>query len=246
MQVMTNLLDNAIKFTENGFVEVSLIERDSYVECVIRDSGLGISENDLPKVFNKFQQFGRQAGAGAKGTGLGLVIAKAIVEMHKGKISVESLYGKGTTFKFILPIYTYDTLVKEYAEAGIKKAHDNNANFSLIVIKVRDIEKLNQMLEPDKIQGLLKDLEGVIKGGLRGAGDTALNNSGEYSIFLNDCGKENALRIEGRIEQMIDEYFSSFDLKERVHLKFICTTYPDEAKSAQEFIVKAKKGEQGG
>ncbi|MDD5128513.1 MAG: PAS domain S-box protein [Candidatus Omnitrophica bacterium] len=103
IQVFTNLIDNAIKFTEKGHIGVSLTERESEVEFVINDTGIGIAEEELPKVFNKFLQFGRTDGGGEKGTGLGLSIAKGLIELHGGKIRIESEFGKGTKFIFTLP-----------------------------------------------------------------------------------------------------------------------------------------------
>ena len=69
----------------------------------MRDTGVGIAKENLPKLFDKFEQFGRVNGPGEKGTGLGLSIAKGIVELHGGKIWAESETNKGTTFIFTLP-----------------------------------------------------------------------------------------------------------------------------------------------
>lgn len=103
IQVFTNLIGNAMKFTEKGQIEISLSDSESALECAVKDTGIGISKENLPKVFEKFRQFGQGPAFGEKGTGLGLSIAKAIVEMHKGKIWVESEIGKGTKFVFIIP-----------------------------------------------------------------------------------------------------------------------------------------------
>jgi len=105
IQVFTNLLSNSIKFTEKGHIGVSFIDRENEVEFVISDTGVGISAEDLPKVFDKFLQFGRTAGSGEKGTGLGLSIAKGLVELHGGRIWAESELGKGAKFIFTLPKY---------------------------------------------------------------------------------------------------------------------------------------------
>lgn len=102
-QVICNLIDNAIKFTKEGHIEISVREKDDTVECSICDTGIGISKENLPKLFSKFQQFGRMTGPGEKGTGLGLSIAKGIVDLHGGKIGLESELGKGTKVIFILP-----------------------------------------------------------------------------------------------------------------------------------------------
>lgn len=102
-QIFTNLIHNALKFTAKGWVEVSIAERNGFVECGVSDTGSGISPEDLPKVFGKFQQFGREVGPGGKGTGLGLAICKGIAELHQGTISVQSKVNRGTRFIVTLP-----------------------------------------------------------------------------------------------------------------------------------------------
>ncbi|MFH1654306.1 MAG: HAMP domain-containing sensor histidine kinase [Pseudomonadota bacterium] len=102
-QVITNLISNAVKFTHEGFVEISLREKGNQIECTVRDTGVGIAKEDMPKLFSKFEQFGKPKVTKEKGTGLGLSIAKGIVEEHKGKMFVKSELGKGTEFTFTLP-----------------------------------------------------------------------------------------------------------------------------------------------
>ena len=103
-QVLNNLLSNATKYTpEGGKIKIELQDRKDRVDVSVSDTGIGIAKENLPKVFSKFQQFGRRAGGGAKGTGLGLSISKQLVEMHKGTIIVESEPNKGTRFSFSLP-----------------------------------------------------------------------------------------------------------------------------------------------
>ena len=102
-EVFINLLGNAVKFTDKGCIEISAEDKGSEVECFVRDTGIGIAEENLPKVFDKFQQFDRVSGPGERGTGLGLSIVKGIIEMHNGNIRVESRCGEGTKFTFVLP-----------------------------------------------------------------------------------------------------------------------------------------------
>jgi signal transduction histidine kinase len=102
IQVLINLIGNSMKFVEKGFVKISIMENQEVVVCTVEDSGKGIAVEDLPKVFGKFKQFGQQ-DSGVKGTGLGLSISKGLVELHKGKIWVESALGVGTKFIFELP-----------------------------------------------------------------------------------------------------------------------------------------------
>lgn len=103
VQVLTNLLDNAIKFTNEGHVGIQIRDRGYTIECTVYDSGIGIAKEDIPKIFNKFEQIKRTAGAGGKGTGLGLFIVKGIIEAHGGSVWADSVYGKGTSFSFVLP-----------------------------------------------------------------------------------------------------------------------------------------------
>ncbi|HAH20623.1 MAG: hypothetical protein A2Y00_02160 [Omnitrophica WOR_2 bacterium GWF2_43_52] len=102
-QVFTSVIDNAVKFTEKGHIEVQIQETADTVECVVSDTGRGMTKEASANVFDKFQQFGREYGPGQKGVGLGLAITKGIIELHKGKIWIESELGKGTRVSFSLP-----------------------------------------------------------------------------------------------------------------------------------------------
>jgi PAS domain S-box-containing protein len=103
-EVITNLLTNAISYTyTDGSVSVSVEENEHDIITHIRDTGEGIPREALQHLFTKFFRVSGKLEQGSKGTGLGLYISKTIVEMHYGKISVESEVGKGSTFTFTLP-----------------------------------------------------------------------------------------------------------------------------------------------
>jgi len=103
----TALISNSLKFTPGGgWIKVTCASQDNHVLLSVRDSGVGIAEEDLPKLFDKFTQFGRKAGPGENGTGLGLAIVEKLVEVHGGTIHVESEVNKGTTFTISLPLIT--------------------------------------------------------------------------------------------------------------------------------------------
>lgn len=103
-RVMVNLLSNAIKFSaENTVVAVVAREKDKLVEILVRDTGRGIPGESLAKLFQPFSQVEAADGKRGKGTGLGLVTVKMIVEKHGGKIDVDSALAKGTTFTITLP-----------------------------------------------------------------------------------------------------------------------------------------------
>jgi signal transduction histidine kinase len=104
LQVFTNLVNNAIKFTEKGYVELEARIEGDVAVCRVIDTGPGIAAKDRPKVFGKFQQFGHAARGGDRGTGLGLSLCKGLVELHGGKIWVEGRAEAGTEFVFQLPL----------------------------------------------------------------------------------------------------------------------------------------------
>jgi len=105
VQVITNIVNNAVKFTEKGSITVKTAKSGNNAVCVsVKDTGKGIKKHDLDKAFHEFEQLETEIDRKTGGTGLGLAISKEIVERHKGKIWVESKWGKGSTFSFILPI----------------------------------------------------------------------------------------------------------------------------------------------
>jgi len=104
-QILINLINNAIKFTERGGIEV-IIEKPAH-QCIttrIKDTGIGIPGDEIGKVFDKFYQVSHPHAAKSKGSGLGLAITKTLVELHGGTIWVESEEGKGSEFCFTLPV----------------------------------------------------------------------------------------------------------------------------------------------
>jgi signal transduction histidine kinase len=110
-QVLINLVGNAIKFTDAGEVAIKAEAKNGSFYVSVRDTGPGISAADQAKLFQEFQQADNTITRKKGGTGLGLAISKRIIEMHGGKIWIESQPGQGSTFAFTLPV-----LVERQAE----------------------------------------------------------------------------------------------------------------------------------
>ncbi|MCI9161722.1 MAG: response regulator [Lachnospiraceae bacterium] len=108
-QILLNILSNAIKFTKKGYVRAYITgkpgrnEDEELLTFCVEDTGCGIREEDLPKIFEDFRQVDSKRNRSVEGTGLGLAIVKHLVELMKGTIQVESIYGKGTTFTITIP-----------------------------------------------------------------------------------------------------------------------------------------------
>lgn len=104
-QVLNNVLDNAVKFSDRGgFVEVRITATEAEVTVAVIDNGPGIPAAEMSKLFTPFGTAGARGTAGEKSTGLGLAIARRVVEGHGGRIWVESEEGSGSTFAFTLPL----------------------------------------------------------------------------------------------------------------------------------------------
>ena len=244
VQVFTNLLGNALKFTEKGCIEISAKELEDEIEFVVSDTGIGISKDNLTKLFNKFQQFGRIDSAGEKGTGLGLSIIKGIVKAHHGKIRAESTLGVGSKLIFTLPKYTTnDVLFHEYINNNIKEAIKKNSKMSLIAVSIFEFNKLNQKLSSQILDSTLKDVEEMLRNNNCRAGDVVVREDNVNIVFLSNCDKKNALKVEGRIKKILDDYLKQQGLTKKIEFQIGCSTYPDDGLYAEKLLKIAEKSE---
>ena len=109
-QVLLNLVGNAIKFTDRGEVEIRASAANGQFVLTVRDTGPGIADADQDRIFGEFQQIDNTDTRRKGGTGLGLAISKRMVEMQGGMISVDSVLGRGSTFRVVLPVHVEPAL----------------------------------------------------------------------------------------------------------------------------------------
>jgi two-component system phosphate regulon sensor histidine kinase PhoR len=103
-ETISNLLANSVKYTpRNGKIDVNVRDRGNSILIQIKDTGIGIPKDELPRIFEEFYRASNAKRVERDGTGLGLSIAKQVIERHRGKIWVESEEGKGSTFSIVLP-----------------------------------------------------------------------------------------------------------------------------------------------
>ena len=102
-QILLNLLGNALKFTESGEVRLSAVIQDGWIELAVADTGIGIPQDKQERIFDAFEQGDASTERTHGGTGLGLSVAKQLVELHGGRIWLESVVGQGSVFRFTLP-----------------------------------------------------------------------------------------------------------------------------------------------
>ena len=128
-QVLVNILNNAVKYTEKGYVNIDVSYEKNGGECTvfftIKDSGIGIKEEDIPKLFEKFDRFDMNKNKTIEGTGLGLAIVKSLLSMMNGTIDVESEYGKGSTFLLRIPQkINSDESISDYKKQYVTRSAD--------------------------------------------------------------------------------------------------------------------------
>ena len=148
LQVMINLLNNAAKFTEKGCVSVEAVNvDDDFVEVRVADTGLGIPPGEVLKIFDKFHQLEQRDKKGTmEGTGLGLAICKEIVEHYNGRIWCESAVGKGSVFKFRLPV-SRDVGLATYEEALVQPVVQTANDSAPLVLAVDDNPGIREYLQ---------------------------------------------------------------------------------------------------
>lgn len=172
-QVLTNLVSNAIKFTrENGTIEItsSRMSADEirnnkffetvpenlsseYVKIAVKDNGIGIAPEDWNKVFEQFKQIENSLSRKVGGSGLGLPIAKRLMEAHKGFIWLESELNKGSTFYLAIPIMTEREIFVHSLEQDIQKAKQEHINIALVALSERENgEQIDKLLAENVVR----------------------------------------------------------------------------------------------
>lgn len=158
-RILNNLLENAIKFTDAGEVNVEVSKQDGQVEIVVSDTGIGISETFLPQLFGEFEQESTGLSRSHEGSGLGLAITKRMIEGLKGTIDVESEPGVGSTFRVSFPAYVNESERKqrttrplpaqpEAAERRIaKRTGEGQGERKSRLLLVEDNEDIRPLLE---------------------------------------------------------------------------------------------------
>lgn len=239
IQIFTNLVGNAMKFTEKGHIEISAVQKELFVECRVSDTGMGIAQENLSRVFGRFQQFGRTPGAGEKGTGLGLAITKGLVELHRGDIHVESEFGKGTSFVFTLPTYTLENSFKLCMEDAVKDANAHGSKVSVMRIAFLNGDPAHKP-SLNKIEALIQESRDKIQSGLSGKVSRILPDPAGLAVVLMNCEPDGLVKMKTHLQKVFTESLIREFFPGEVKWECGCATYPDEAKDVDELIRKAE------
>ncbi len=221
-QVVSNLINNAIKFTEqNGAIVIKVDVLEAKVRVGVFDTGVGIAQDDLSRLFRKFSQVAPNNINKHRGMGLGLSISRDLVEKHGGEVWVESKLGQGSKFYFTLPrLYTEKTLDKNVRKR-INRLLDKRISLYLLNILIVNFEEFKTRIKV-KPRRLFKDLKLMI--GLvlkeyekpeREKPEFILEGyqRGEWSILFPEIKEGEAVKICQELKSKINRYFLEHKVK---------------------------------
>ena len=243
IQVFSNLISNSIKYTDKGYIEISVEDNPKGVECTILDTGRGVSKHDIPLLFNRFQQLDIKGTPREIGTGLGLAICMDIIKLHNGKIRVKSKINKGTKIIFTFPRLTSEAVFEEYIADTLNEAVRKENCFSVLSFKIQNFKGLQKDMGEEKALSIAKALDGLVKNYLHGREGKSQDKTikGTYSILavLPKADKRNAFIAAGKIGQKVGDYLSANNLKNDVDITWRTVTFPYDSKIIEGLLKKA-------
>jgi len=233
VEIFINLISNGIKFTPPGGKIIidsrGLTEGRDYLKVVVADTGIGISTEDLPKIFDRFFQ-GQKTQAGiVMGTGLGLAITKEIIEGHQGSIHAESKPGSGASFVFTLPLFGVNNLYKLLLNPMVEEAEKDKMSSSLIRIEFWDQRTKREMaLSHESREGVIYAIQKMVR-----SVDTIIpfQDNMIYIFCFNDktMAKEIGERVQAKLTQ-------GGYLPKGTEVQFRTYSYPKDAPTKEDFI----------
>jgi PAS domain S-box-containing protein len=240
IQIFVNLMSNALKFTVAGYIEISIIDKENAVECAVSDTGIGIADEDLPRLFSRFEQFGREFESAEKGTGLGLAICKGIMELHRGKIWVESKLGQGTKIRFTIPKYGPRVLFREYVSSGVAEAIKEGRPLSIIIVEIKNYESMVEKLGRDKIASIMHNLAHPIKTNLRPEADVCMEDGRAIMVALPETDKGGVWSTAARLKAHYGDRLSKEGLDKEIEVVVKVASFPEDATTEESLLHKVQ------
>jgi anti-sigma regulatory factor (Ser/Thr protein kinase) len=236
VQVLTNLLHNAIKFTPEGHVTLSLRETHDSVEVTIADTGPGFRAEDVPHVFSKFKRFGHPTRPEDQGSGLGLALTKRLVELQGGAIRLDSRPGEGARFAITIPRPSNDQIFKQETLRLLRRAQEMARSLSLAEVRIHNWGDLQAIFGNEASATILNYLESSLKGSLRDESDFVIQRPGALWLTVFSATKPEAQRVLQRLQRNIREDATKLAIRADIELDTRLYTYPDDGQSGQELL----------
>ena len=199
------------------------------MKVVVADTGVGISQEDLPRVFDRFYQGMRTQEGMVSGTGLGLAITREIIEGHRGTIVAESKSGSGAAFIFTLPLFGVDAIFSLILNTMLEEVEKDKLPLSLIQIDFWDTRKKRETsLDPEIWEGVMYALQKMIR---NIDSVVPFQNNKVYIFSFND--KKLAKEIGDRIQVKLTQ---GGYVPKGTDVQFKTFSYPKEARTKEEFL----------
>lgn len=215
-RVVSNLVNNAIKFTEqNGIIKLELEILETKVRVSVKDTGVGIAKQDLPKLFKKFSQISKTLDTDRKGLGLGLSITKELVERHGGEIWAESRLGVGTKFYFTIPRFYTKRALDDATRKIINNLLEEGKRVHLINLLIVNFKEFKEKVGVNPKQ-LFKDMRLIIDEVLGRFNNLDSESSqilledykaGEWSILFPEATETESRKLCELFRDYIKNYF---------------------------------------
>jgi PAS domain S-box-containing protein len=235
IQVLTNLITNAFKFTEKGHIQISVSAKDGEIECSVSDSGIGLAAADVDKIFNKFEQLEQTSFTGEKGTGLGLSISRGIIELHKGRIWAASPGpGKGSSLSFVIPQQSGRDVFQEQLSVMLRDVMRRGGSLSTVIFRIDPVG--SEPIAESQILSMLTGLGNLIRQESGRATDLMVKDVDAVYLALQSMVKREGARVADRIVAAFEANLVREKLQSRFRLTYTITGFPDEARDEEAYL----------
>lgn len=231
VQVLNNLIGNALKFTNKGHISIRMAGAGETLSCTVEDTGCGIAREDIPKIFNKFQQFDTRADQTIKGTGLGLAIAKEIIEQHLGNLRADSEINKGTQFTFNLPLYTPFTVLHDRFQHRTKKS---SKPFIMYSVNCDNFKKIKSLVGDSFIESSLNHLKYSLSA-LPYTIESVMPEDSDTFYFLEDRHPDDVIP-NPQLFRLIKQAFFKIDMDFELDLSYRTALFPQNGTTLKELL----------
>jgi len=233
VEVFINLVGNGIKFTPPGgkimVDSKGLTEKRDYLKVIVEDTGVGISQEDLPKIFDRFYQGQRTQTGVIIGTGLGLAISKEIIEGHQGFIQAESKAGGGASFLFTLPLFMVENIFNLLIQPMLEEADRDKMPFSLIRVEFWDQRTKREVgIGHEHWEGVMYALQKMVR-----SVDTIIPFQKRLVYIFSFNDKKMAKEIGERVQVKLTQ---GGYLPKGIEVQIITYSYPKEAPVKEDYL----------
>jgi len=240
--IITNLLGNAIKFTpKEGKISIAVNIHKDKVEVSVSDNGPGIPAESIEKIFERFFRLNSTPLVGAPSTGLGLAIAKELIEMHNGKIWVTSDGKNGSTFNFTLPRYMSEEFVQIFLTDQIENALDKNQDLTIFNLFTGYYHKEQILDSKDQLKEIYLEISKFDFQYLFDSFEIIYLEKESEIFIISSVKTKKAHAINRKVRETILNTFNSKNIFDKIYINIVSATLNTHGKKSMSDIFKYLK-----